>query len=71
MSKKISIKAKILTVMLLLTVVTFGLAAIFTLDNISRLGRFTLKSCDDLGEKPWTKAEKHYWSMLTRNYYPW
>ena len=50
MSKKISIKAKILVVMLFLTVVTFGLAAIFTLDNISRLGKFTLRSCDDLGE---------------------
>ena len=58
MSKKISIKAKILTVILLLTVVTFGLAAIFTLDNISRLGRFTLKSCDDLGEKTLGKSRK-------------
>ena len=58
MSKKISIKAKILTVILLLTVVTFGLAAIFTLDNISRLGRFTLKSCDDLGEKTLDKSRK-------------
>lgn len=50
-SKKIGIKTKILTVMLLLTVVTFGLAALLTLGNITALGGFTLKSCDNLGEK--------------------
>ncbi len=57
MVKKISIKAKILTVMLLLTVITFGLAAIFTLGSISLLGRFTLKSCDDLGKKTLDKSK--------------
>ena len=50
-SKRIGIKAKILIVMLFLTVVTFGLAAFLTLGNITALGDFTLKSCDDLGEK--------------------
>ncbi|MCK4982286.1 MAG: HAMP domain-containing protein, partial [Victivallaceae bacterium] len=50
-SKKIGIKAKILIVMLLLTVVTFGVAALLTLWNINALGDFTLKSCDNLGEK--------------------
>ena len=37
--------------MLLLTVVTFGLAAILTLGNISALGNFTMESCDELGER--------------------
>ena len=50
-SKKIGIKAKILIVMLLLTVVAFGLAALLTLRNITVLGDFTLKSCDDLEDK--------------------
>jgi len=51
MAKKTSIKAKILIVMLFLTVITFGSAAFLTLGNISSLGSYTLKSCDDLGEK--------------------
>ena len=50
-NKKIGIRAKILIVMLFLTVITFGLAAILTLSNISSLGKFTLKSCDELGEQ--------------------
>lgn len=50
-NRKIGIKAKILIVMLLLTVVTFGSAALLTLSNISILGNFTLDSCDKLGEK--------------------
>ena len=49
--KKTGIKAKILIVMLFLTVVTFSLAGLLTLGNISSLGDFTLKSCDELGEK--------------------
>ncbi len=49
--KRIGIKAKILIVMLLLTVITFGLAAILTLGNINALGNFTLKSCGELGAK--------------------
>jgi phosphoserine phosphatase RsbU/P len=50
-NKRIGIKAKILIVMLFLTVITFGFAAVLTLGNISSLGNFTLQSCDDLGEK--------------------
>ena len=51
MFTKMGIKVKILIVMLLLTVITFGIAALLTLGNISELGDFTLKSCDELGEK--------------------
>jgi phosphoserine phosphatase RsbU/P len=50
-NRKIGIKAKILIVMLFLTVITFGLAALLTLKNVTELGNFTLKSCDNLGEK--------------------
>lgn len=50
-NRKIGIKAKILIVMLFLTVVTFGFAALLTLGNISSLGGFTLESCDKLGEQ--------------------
>ena len=47
--KKRSIKVKILIVMLFLTVITFGLAAVLALGNINSLGHFTLKSCNKLG----------------------
>jgi len=46
---KIGIKAKILIVMLFLTVITFSFAVILTLGNINNLGNFTLKSCNKLG----------------------
>ncbi|MDD5728595.1 MAG: SpoIIE family protein phosphatase [Victivallales bacterium] len=42
------IKAKILFVMLLLTVISFGLTAILTLSNIRHLGNYTLDACDNL-----------------------
>ena len=58
LTKKIGIKAKILIVMLFLTVVTFGFAAILTLGNISSLGKFTLQSCDDLGENALNSSQK-------------
>ena len=48
---KTGIKAKILIVMLFLTVVTFSLAALLTLGNISSLGDFTLQSCNELSEQ--------------------
>jgi sigma-B regulation protein RsbU (phosphoserine phosphatase) len=57
LSLKIGIKAKILIVMLLLTVVTFGLATLLTLDNISDLGHFTLDSCNRLGEDSLKKSK--------------
>ncbi|MDD5697608.1 MAG: SpoIIE family protein phosphatase [Victivallaceae bacterium] len=50
-NKRIGIKAKILIFMLVLTSVTFSLAAVLTLGNIRALGNFTLGTCDKLENK--------------------
>ena len=47
---KTGIKAKILIVMLVLTVISVGLAAVLTLSNIRLLGNYTLDACDELGD---------------------
>ena len=51
LDSRIGIKAKILIVMPFLTVITFGLIAILTPQNISTLGDFSLKSCNELGDQ--------------------
>ncbi|MDD5598566.1 MAG: SpoIIE family protein phosphatase [Victivallaceae bacterium] len=51
MFKRIGIKAKILIIMLFLAVISFGAAAVLTLENIKKLGGFTLYSCNVLGDR--------------------
>lgn len=51
MLKRIGIKAKILIIMLFLAVISFGAAAVLTLENIKKLGGFTLDSCNELGAR--------------------
>ena len=56
--RKMGIKAKILIIMLLLTGVSFALAAVLTLGNINNLGAFTLESCDNLGDEVLRDSQK-------------